>query len=82
MTTADVVEHIDHFQRRVIQDAIADADATYWLRRAEMFEAARPRAGDYHGRATRADLAAADQRCRDAAEACRKRAAVSIRGAA
>lgn len=76
--TAAIVEHIDHFQRRVLQDALADGTAAYWRRRAETFEAARPRPTDYHGQATRADLAARDARCREAAEACRKRAGVSL----
>lgn len=76
--TAAVVEHIDHFQHRVIQDALADGTATYWRRRAEAFEAARPRPGDYIGRATPDDLRAADQRCRDMAEACRARARVAL----
>ncbi len=72
------VLHIDHFQRRVLQDALTDATGTYWARRAETFEWARPRAGDYHGRATRDDLRARDDRMREAAEACRARAALSI----
>lgn len=44
-----LVEHVDHFQRRVIADALLDASATRWLQRADEFEAARPRLGDYHG---------------------------------
>lgn len=80
--TADLIEHIDHFQRRVVQEAIADATAEYWTRRAEAFEAAAPRLGDFNGRATLRDLRAAEKRCRDSAEACRARAAVAIRGVA
>lgn len=71
---AALVTHLDHFQRRVIQDAFSDAAASTWLRRARAFEAARPRPGDYPGKATPDDLRAADARCREAAEACRVKA--------
>jgi hypothetical protein len=33
-----LVEHVEHFQRRVMQDAINEATAAYWNRRAEDFE--------------------------------------------
>jgi hypothetical protein len=33
--TATIVDHIDHFQRRVLQDALTDATTTYWNRRGE-----------------------------------------------
>lgn len=75
--TAAAIENLDHFQHRVIQDALADATALYWNNRADAFENARPRAGDYRGQATLRDINAADQRCREAAEACRRRARVS-----
>lgn len=70
----DLASHVDHFQRRVLREAIYDATAAYWRTRAEAFEAARPRPGDYRGRATDLDLREADRRCREAAEACRTRA--------
>lgn len=76
--TAATVEHLDHFQRRVIQDALADATQLYWLRRAQQFEDARPRSGDYMGRATRQDVAERDARLKEAAEACRARAAANV----
>lgn len=76
--TATLVTHLDHFQHRVVQDALNDASAYYWDRRADDFEAARPKPGDYPGKATLADLRAADVRCREAAEACRKRARVAV----
>ena len=72
--TAAIVEVLDHFQRRVIQDALLDGSAAYWRRRAEAFEWARPRPGDFTGRASQAELAEIDRRCVTAAEACRKRA--------
>ena len=81
MTTTDlapIVDHLDHFQRRVIQDALADASSAYWTRRAEVWEWVRGRPGDYHGRSTPEDRAARDRRCDEAAQACLARAAVSL----
>lgn len=69
-----LVDHVDHFQRRVLRQAIYDATAAYWRARAEVFEAARPRPDDYRGRATELDLREADRRCREAAQACLARA--------
>jgi hypothetical protein len=34
-----LVKHVAHFQRRVIQDAITEATADYWDRRAATFTA-------------------------------------------
>lgn len=67
-------EQIDHFQRRIIQDALTDATAVYWRRRAETFEWARPRPGEFHGQATREELDEADARCAAMARACRAKA--------
>ena len=80
MTIEAVLDHVDHFQRRVVQEAVADATATYWTRRAATFEWARPRPTDYPGRATPQQLADRDTRCAEAAAACRARAATSIVG--
>jgi tellurite resistance protein len=60
--------------RRVIQDALAEASASYWTARAAQFEAARPRRGDYRGTATREQLVERDERCQAIAAACRARA--------
>lgn len=35
----DLAEHVEHFRARVLQDALAEATAAYWERRAETFEA-------------------------------------------
>ena len=32
--TAAIVDHLDHFQRRVVQDALLDGSAAFWRRRA------------------------------------------------
>lgn len=65
---------LEHFRRRVIQDALADGEAGYWLRRAATFEWARPRPGDYQGQATDEEYAALDRELAETAEACRARA--------
>lgn len=39
MSARWVVEHVDHFQHRVMQDALAEATAAYWNKRAGDFEA-------------------------------------------
>lgn len=77
-----LVDHVDHFQRRVLNEALLDASATYWRRRAAMFEWARPRPTDYPGRATPAERRERDARLAALAQACRNRAEVSIIGEA
>ncbi len=79
MSRLSLAEHVEHFRERVLADALAEATSIYWNRRAESFEAARPRVGDYRGRATVGDLKARDRRCARTAEACRHRAAVALR---
>lgn len=67
---------IDHFQYRLIVDAMNEATAAYWLRRARAFADALPRDGDFMGAATPAQHA---QRARANAarvEACIHRAGV------
>lgn len=85
MTTATVpalrtllarIDAAEPMRRRAVQEAVTDALAETWQRRAAMFDWARPRPGDYPGRATREALAEADTRCRLAALACRQRAAL------
>lgn len=72
----DLAERVKHFRLRVLQDALSEATGAYWLRRAEVLDAARPRPGDYTGRATDEQLATAAKRCGDAALGCRQRAIV------
>lgn len=67
-----------NFQLRVIQDAYAEASAGYLLRRAEAFEAARPRPGDFHGQATLQALEARCGRLTETAAACRAAAHVAL----
>ncbi len=35
----DLTEYVEHFRGRVMQDALTEATAAYWTRRAEQFEA-------------------------------------------
>lgn len=60
--------------RRAVEDAVTAALPGYWRRRAQTFEDARPRPGDFTGRATELDLAALDLRLARAAAACRRHA--------
>lgn len=64
------------FARRVIADALCEANAAYWSRRASVFEDAAPRPGDFHGKATRDELDAAWRRCMADAARCRRHAAL------
>ena len=73
MVTGD---YLEHFQRRVLQDAIASAHAAQLIRRAEQFEAARPRPGDFHGRATREELSRRWRELTEIAAALRAKAQV------
>ena len=64
------------FRARVLQDCLASALPAVWERRAAAWEAARPRADDFNGRATRDELVDREIRCRDTAAACRAHAQV------
>ena len=65
---AQTITYLEHFGRRVLLDALNEASATYWRRRAEALRAARHREGDYlpDGR-----LEAARTRLRELTEAAR-----------
>ena len=39
MKITDLAEHLEHFRMRVFQDALNEATAAYWLKRAEQFDA-------------------------------------------
>lgn len=79
-TFPDLTEHVDHFRYRVLQDCLAEATAAYWNRRAESFERAIPRPGDFVGSATPEDVEARRMRLAGMALACRQRAALSLIG--
>lgn len=77
MQFIDLDDHIDHARERMMQDALATATGTHWRRRAEDMEWAKPRRGDFPGRATPADLRAAWRRCDERARACHNAAVVA-----
>ncbi len=64
---------------RCVQDAMNEGLAATWERRRAAFLAARPRAGDFTGRATREDLRRRWYELTAIADACGARAAVSLR---
>ena len=66
--------YLEDFARRVIQDALAEATAAYWMRRADQLENARPRPGEFHGNASAEELNARDERLAALAENCRHHA--------
>lgn len=65
---------IEHFRARVLMDCLLQATSEYWLRRAEDFEAALPRVGDYPGRATPEERAQCMARNAQLAINCRRHA--------
>lgn len=73
---AAMMTTVDHFQRRVIQDALNEARRRWWLQRAEDFERAKPRPGEYAGQATIEQLRARWKWCHHTAQACRNKAAL------
>ena len=77
MTT--IPTYVEHFRSRVLQDALTEASAVYWRRRAEHLEAARHRPGiDFPGRASTEELRARWVALTEAASACRARADVAL----
>jgi hypothetical protein len=75
-----LVLDLDHFRARLLQDALTEALAATWLRRAELFEWAAPRPGDYVGGATPQQLAEAATRCGATARVCRWHAELILSG--
>lgn len=66
----------EHVMHRVIGDMVQAASANQFERRAEVFEWARPRPGDFTGRATAEELAERDRRLMETAAQCRAHALV------
>ena len=70
---------LDHFRARILQDALTEATAAYWIHRAHQFQQAAPRKGDYHGQADRDELLDRWERCKATELACLRHADL-IRG--
>jgi hypothetical protein len=68
------IDTAEPIRRRVVQDAMNDALACTWRRRAELFEWARPRPGDFNGNADATELAERDRLLAAQAKACRNKA--------
>ena len=75
-TLLERIDLAEPMRRRAVQEAISQATAEWWRRRAEQFQWARPRPGDYNGAATSEELAAADERCLGIAQACLAKASL------
>jgi hypothetical protein len=73
--TAD--EYVENFQLRVLQDAWEEATASYWDRRAAMFDDALPRPGDHVGQTSPGRIEARRLQVAAIALACRERAAIA-----
>jgi benzoyl-CoA reductase/2-hydroxyglutaryl-CoA dehydratase subunit BcrC/BadD/HgdB len=65
---------IEHFKARLLQDALTEATAQYWIHRANQFQQAAPRLNEYHGQASDEQLRDAWLDCMATAEACRRHA--------
>lgn len=74
----DLNAYVTNFQRRVLQDALTHATATYWHRRAAEWEAVPARPGDYLGNSTPDQRATTRRTCRERAAHCRYRAGLAL----
>ncbi|MFL6109484.1 MAG: hypothetical protein ACJ72L_21170, partial [Marmoricola sp.] len=64
------------FDYGVLYDAYTTGRKAWWLKRAEDFEAAKPRLDDFHGGATPGQLSERWRFCERVARACRAKAAL------
>lgn len=71
-----LAEALEQHRVRFVQEILAAAVPSFWERRAEALEAARPRPGEFHGKATAAELRERDEALAEAAAACREHAEV------
>lgn len=65
---------VAHSQLRALRQALLEALPSYWLRRAEELDAARPSPGDFTGLASSQEVAKRDQGLAEAALNCRRHA--------
>ncbi len=73
-------DYVEHFRFRVLQDALTEATADHWRRRATSFDAALPRPDDFTGRATPESIEEQRMRVAATALACRQRAVFMLGG--
>lgn len=74
MSISVPADQIDHFRRRVIQDAMTEATASYWERRARQLSQAKFVQGDYVGWLTVEQVKAHDDRIQAQVDACLNKA--------
>jgi hypothetical protein len=70
------IDNDEQLRLRGAQHAILRASGWYWVMRAEMFDWARPRPGDFAGAATPEELVEADRRCSATRDTCLAKAAL------
>ncbi len=73
-SVAQLVDHLEQVQRRVVQDALSEARASYWQRRAAAFRAALPRQDEWHGREGLASVRRRRERLQQIIAACEVKA--------
>lgn len=66
-----VIDPVNQFTVRVLQETMLAAMPWSWLRRAETLDGARPRPDDFNGKATADQLVERDARLAAQAEQCR-----------
>ena len=74
----DKLSYVDHFRARVLQDALTEALRSTWLRRADAFEAAMHKPGDFPGLCSVDQIAANNERLAQKAAACRNHASICV----
>ncbi|WP_028701977.1 hypothetical protein [Acidipropionibacterium jensenii] len=70
----DFLDMLNWSALRLLQDALTDGDVHYWQRRAQQFEDARRKPGEYVGKTTQAEREARDRDLAETALACRAKA--------
>ena len=80
MKPADLAEYVEHFRQRVLQDALTEATAAYWVRRSWQYERSRPKPGQFTGQATPEEIAALDADLAAKALNCRRKARLMVGG--
>lgn len=74
----DLDDFIANFQRRSLQDALCDATADWWHRRAAEWDAVPARPGDYVGQSTPEQRKQRRREAADRAALCRYRAGLAL----
>ena len=74
----ELIEHLTHFQHRVLQDCLQESTASYWKRRAGDFRAALPRQDGWHGHEDLAGVRRRRERLLAIIAACEHAAEVAL----